>query len=100
MKILLEEFESYCQTPGIDSGKARSYAKAVQYLCDFLELTHIDESAVVKMKSLEPYLSHPNCKFYEELLSFLNVRKQASYLRKGFIKAALKYFFDFWDNKN
>lgn len=100
MDRLLNEFETYCQTPGIDSGKARSYSKAVKYLCDFLNEKNINEEVVTKMKSVESYLSLPNSQFYEELLSFLDNRRQSSYLRKGFIKAALKYFFHFWDIKN
>lgn len=100
MDKLLNEFETYCQTPGVDSGKARSYSKAVQYLCDFLHEKNINEEVVIKMKSIEPYLSLPDSQLYEELLSFLENRRQSSYLKKRFIKAALKYFFDFWDNKN
>jgi len=100
MDKLLNEFETYCQTPGVDSGKARSYSKAVQYLCDFLHAKNIDEEVVLKMKSIEPYLSLPDSQFYEELLSFLDNRRQSSYLKKRFVKVALKYFFDFWDNKD
>ena len=39
MQQLLNQFENYCQTPGIESGKARSYAKAIEYLCDYLNIT-------------------------------------------------------------
>lgn len=32
MKEFFIQFEEYCKTPGVDSGKARSYAKAIEYL--------------------------------------------------------------------
>lgn len=32
------KFEEYCKTPGIESGKARSYTKAIEYLCDYLKI--------------------------------------------------------------
>lgn len=99
MERILNEFEVYCQTPGIDSGKARSYAKAIQYLCNFFETSQIDQSTVTKIKNSEQYLSDPNSILYKDLLTFLKSRKQSSYLEKRFIKAALNYFFDFWDSK-
>lgn len=99
MENMLNEFEVYCQTPGVDSGKARSYAKAIQYLCDFLETTLIDQSVVTKIRNSEQFLSDPNSALYKDLLCFLKGRNQSSYLEKRFIKAALNYFFDFWDNK-
>ncbi len=40
--VLFEQFEEYCKTPGIESGKATSYAKSIQYLCDFLNISIID----------------------------------------------------------
>ena len=36
MQEFFRQFEDYCKTPGVDSGKARSYAKAVEYLCDYM----------------------------------------------------------------
>lgn len=40
------EFEDYCKTPGVDSGKASSYAKAIKYLCDYLKITEIDVQSI------------------------------------------------------
>ena len=39
MQEFFKKFEDYCKTPGVDSGKARSYAKAIEYLCDYLKIT-------------------------------------------------------------
>lgn len=97
MSIRLANFESYCQTPGVPSGKARSYLKAIEYLCDYLEITSIDEKSIEKIKSIEQFLSNPNSEFYKSLLLFLSNRKQSSYLLNGFIKAALCYLYKFYE---
>lgn len=95
MEQFLNKFEEYCITPGVDSGKARSYAKAIEYLCDFLEITIINDESVLLIRSVENSINDQNSKLYQDLLYFLSNRRQKSYLTKGFIKAALKYFFDF-----
>ena len=38
MRDFLTQFEIYCKTPGVVSGKPRSYAKAIEYLCDYLKI--------------------------------------------------------------
>ena len=95
MEKFLIQFEEYCKTPGVDSGKARSYANAIEYLCNYLNITTINEEAVLRIRSIESSINDKNSKTYWELLSFLSSRRQKSYLSKGFIKAALKYFFEF-----
>ncbi len=89
-------FEDYCKTPGVDSGKARSYAKAIEYLCDYLKITEIDTQSVALIKSLENDIYNKNSPFYQSLLLFLIGRGQRSYLENGYIKASLKYFFAFF----
>ena len=99
MKNIIE-FEDYCITPGFEnSGKAKSYVKSIQYLCDFLEIHTIDNFAFEKIKQSQVIINDTKSEFYNELLIFLTQRGQKSYLVKGFISAALKYFLDFW-NKN
>ena len=103
MYNLLESFKVYCKTPGIDSGKAQSYVNAIQYLCDFLGVHHIDEQVVAKFKNLEFNIYRSNSDVRNNLLTFLKSRRQSSYLTGGFIRAALKYFYPFWEeykNKN
>lgn len=98
MHNLLEGFKVYCKTPGIDSGKAQSYVNAIQYLCDFLGVRHIDEQVVVKFKNLEFNIYRSNSETRNSLLTFLKNRRQSSYLTGGFIRAALRYFYPFWEN--
>lgn len=95
MKKLLADFEEFCQTPGIESGKARSYAKAIEYLCDYLNITVIDTESIAYMKSIENNVKDKNSVLYKDLLAFLSTRGQKSYLTKGWIRAGLKHFFDF-----
>ena len=97
MKKFLSEFERYCEKPGITSNKASSYAKAIQYLCDFLGVTIIDEQTVDKIKRSEKEINDRNSSVYSELLAFLENRRQKSYLEGGFIRAALKLFYAFID---
>ena len=94
-QTFFEQFEAYCITPGIDSGKARSYSKAIQYLCDYLSISQIDEQTITTLKSIENAINDKNSLEYQKLLVFLASRHQKSYLVGGFIKAALTYFFAF-----
>ena len=95
MEKFLAKFEEFCQTPGIESGKARSYAKAIEYLCDYLNITTIDSQAITRIGSIEDAVKDKNSTFYGDLLLFLSTRGQTSYLSKGWIRAGLKHFFDF-----
>lgn len=100
MQEFLKEFEEYCKTPGVDSGKARSYAKAIEYLCDYLKITTIDIQSVSLIKRLENDICDKHSALYNGLLLFLIGRGQKSYLEKGYIKASLKYFFAFFQYIN
>lgn len=100
MQEFFNQFEEYCKTPGVDSGKARSYAKAIEYLCDYLKITNIDVQSISLIKKLEDDIYDKNSDFYKGLLFFLVGRGQKSYLEKGYIKAALKYFFAFFKYTN
>lgn len=95
MQKILSQFEEFCITPGIESGKARSYAKAIEYLCDYLNITAIDAQAVARLRSIEKDVKDKNSDLYKDLLMFLIGRGQKSYLTKGWIRAGLNHFFDF-----
>lgn len=95
MEKFLADFEEYCITPGVESGKARSYAKAIEYLCDYLNITVIDASSIAYIKSVENDVKDKNSALYKNLLVFLSGRGQKSYLTKGWIRAGLKHFFEF-----
>lgn len=96
MQEYFMQFEEYCKTPGVDSGKAHSYAKAIEYLCDYLKITSIDAQAIALIKELESDIYDKHSTLYNGLLLFLIRRGQRSYLEKDYIKAALKYFFAFF----
>lgn len=89
------KFEEYCKTPGIESGKARSYTKAIEYLCDYLKIQEINSQAIAQIKGLENNIYDKDSELYQDLLHFLAGRGQKSYLSKGYIKAALNYLFEF-----
>lgn len=100
MSEFFTAFEKYCKTPGVDSGKARSYAKAIEYLCDYLAITTLDVQSVELIKRLENDIYDKQSDLYNKLLFFLAGRGQRSYLENGYIKAALKYFFAFFKYYN
>ena len=85
MEKLFIEFEEYCKTPGIESGKAGYYAKAIEYLCDFLGIYEIDVKAISKIKRQGNDINDKSSALYNELLLFLSARGQKSYLSKGYI---------------
>ena len=95
MQKILSQFEAFCITPGIESGKARSYAKAIEYLCDYLNITTINLQAIGRLRSIEEAVKDKNSGLYKDLLLFLTGRGQKSYLTKGWIRAGLNHFFDF-----
>ena len=97
MKKFISEFERYCEKPGVTSNKASSYAKAIQYLCDYLGVSVIDEQAIDKIKAIENEINDKTSSVYLEMLTFLENRRQKSYLENGFIRAALKQFYTFVD---
>ena len=96
MQEFFKQFEEYCKTPGVDSGKARSYAKAIEYLCNYLNITSIDAQSIALIKELENDIYDKHSALYNGMLLFLTGRGQRSYLENGYVKAALKYFFAFF----
>lgn len=90
-----QKFVPFCETPGIDSGKARSYYLAIVYLAEYLNIHDLNKENVRLILGKEGDIRDGSCKFYLELLKWLELRHQKSYLAKGYIKAALPYFRDF-----
>ena len=95
MQAFLTAFEKFCEKPGVASNKARAYAKAIKYLCDYLNVFKMDSEAVAKIKSLEKDIRDKDSTFFKEFMSFLEERKQKSYLEGGFVQAALTPLFEF-----
>jgi len=50
---LFDQFKEYCVTSGIHFGKTSSYSRAIQHLCDFLNISKIDSRAINMMKGIE-----------------------------------------------
>lgn len=94
------DFEEYCKSPRLNSNKAKSYANAIKYLCSFLNITTINEQAYLEFQQTSLLIKDKSSDFYNNLLDFLNNRTQSSYLLKGFIQAALSYFFRFYFHTN
>ena len=87
MQQFISAFEQYCKKPGSETGKASSYAKAIQYLCEYLNISTLDEKAISELKKIENEINNKNSTIYSELLIFLENRNQKSYLEGGFIRA-------------
>lgn len=93
-----EGFEEFCKSPCVDSGKARSYTRAIQCLCDYMGILEINEESVKKIKLVEESLKDKNSSFYQGLLKFLCERGRKSYLEGGFINAALNYLYQYYNS--
>lgn len=88
-------FVSFCETPGINSGKARSYYLAIRYLAEYMELQNLDNGCTCRILQKDGEIRNPVCNFYRQLEQWLEHRHQKSYLTKGYIKAAMSYFQQF-----
>ena len=95
MDKLFKDFELYCTEPGKKTGKAYSYAKSMKYLCEYLNLSAINESTIELLRNKFDDLKDKNSAFYIDFLNFLAQRKQTSYLDSGFVSAALPNFCDY-----
>ena len=98
----LEGFADFCESPEFGkTGKGSSYVKAIQYLCDFLNinLQSFTKDDLAIIKSHENDISSKHCDFYNDLLIDLENKNHRSYLASGYIKAALPYFYAFCEKK-
>lgn len=98
--MCLDEFVNYCETPGVGAtGKGTSYRNAIQYLCDYLGINvgtfSSDDLSLIKSKEKE--ISNSGSDFYKNLLTYLISRGRRSYLSSGFIRAALPYFYSYYE---
>ena len=96
MDKILNRFKDFCIDPKVNSGKATSYSNAIKYLCEYLNISIIDDNTIVKFQDLQTDIRNKNSKFYHEFKTFLINRQQDSYLTNGFVQAALNPFFKFW----
>ena len=70
MEKFVRAFEEYCVVPGVKSNKPGSYAKGIQYLCEYLNISEINEDSVKKIDEIKEYVGNRNSAFYNELLTF------------------------------
>lgn len=75
MQNFEREFEAFCKLPNVDSGKARSYARAIRYLCDYMEIYEINDETINKIKLIEDSLKDKCSPFYQDLLKCADGRK-------------------------
>ena len=92
MEEFIKAFEEYCTVLGVNSNKSGSYAKGILYLCEYLNISEINEDSINRINEIKDYICDKNSLFYRDLLTFLERRNQKSYLQNGFIQAALNNF--------
>ena len=92
----ISQFKTYCQQrfPS-ETGTAISYTNAVKYLFNFMNTTSVTCALILEIRSLEPDIRDANSILYSELNEFFASTGRSSYLRKGFLKAALSVLFEF-----
>ncbi len=101
MKIMLIDkfnliFKDYCQCEfPLDTGTAGSYAKAIKYFFEFMEYSEITSDLILEIKKLESDIRNTNSDLYKQLDLFYTSTRRQSYLRKGFLQAALPVLFKF-----
>lgn len=94
----LSGFSDYCETPEVGAtGKGPSYENGIRYLCNYLgiDTQNISADDFNLIKSKEVFLRTRGSTFYDKFLSYLEKQHRTSYLTRGFIRAALPYFYKF-----
>ena len=70
MEKFERDFEEFCKSPYVNSGKARSYAKAIRYLCDYMQICEVNEESIKKIRLVDENIKDKNSAFYRGLLDF------------------------------
>ena len=92
----IRNFKAYCDNKyGTQNGTAVSYANALRYLLAYLNINYVNENAILTIKSIEPDIRDRSGIFYGDLLSTFKHSGRASYVEKGFIKAAIRSLLEF-----
>lgn len=96
----IEEFilnyKAFCESKfGSRTGTATSYANALKYLFEYLGFNKVDETAVLTVKSLDPDIRDKHCVFYNTILDEFSSKDRSSYIKKGFLKAAIPALYEF-----
>ncbi|MDE5562518.1 MAG: hypothetical protein K2J01_03100 [Clostridiales bacterium] len=92
----LSKFKEYCQKQfPSETGTAASYTNAVKYLFEFMNVSEVTGDLLLEIKSLEPDIRDSSSILFGELESSFAATGRSSYLKKGFLKAALSVLFEF-----
>ena len=98
----LDGFADFCVTPEIGrTGKGKSYEKAIQYLCEFLniDLNSFTKEDLALIKSKENDIKTKYSDFYNAVYIDFQNKGRLSYLKSGYVQAALPYFYEFCNQK-
>ena len=98
----LTGFAEYCTDPiQGETGKGISYEKAIQYLCEFLniDLNSFTKEDLALIKSKENDIKTKYSDFYNAVYIDFQNKGRLSYLKSGYVQAALPYFYEFCEKK-
>ena len=93
-------FIPYCETTNVSSGKAGSYYRAIKYLADYLDLPNLGYGNAYRILEKEEDISNKNSIFYRQLLRQWERDGHSSYLKNGFVQAAMPLFGRFAADNN
>jgi len=94
--VFISKFKEYCrQRFPNETGTAVSYTNAIKYLFEFMNASEITNDLIFEIRSLEPDIRDSGSILYGELENFFTSTGRSSYLKKGFLKAALSILFEF-----
>lgn len=97
----IDKYKEFCDIKfGTQTGTATSYANALKYLFEYLGFYNINETAILTVKSIEPDIRDRHCVFYNNILSDFSSNGRESYVKKGFVKAAIPILYEFLDKNN
>lgn len=94
----VKKYKEFCDIKfGTQTGTAISYANALKYLFEYLGFYNINEAAILTVKSIEPDIRDRRCVFYNNILNDFSSNGRESYVKKGFVKAAIPILYEFLD---
>ena len=67
----------------------------LKYLFEYLGFNKVNETAVLTVKSLDPDIRDKHCVFYNSILDEFSSKGRSSYIKKGFLKAAIPALYEF-----
>lgn len=93
-------FVPFCRTDGVSSGKTGSYYRAIKYLAEYLDLQDLGNGNAYRILEKEDEIKDRGSRFYHDLLRYWQAERHSSYLKNGFVQAAMAYFRRFAADNN